>query len=67
MSGEAFFPCVSTKNVAFSINFGGSPASCEAEGVEGYSFIQAAAEECRVPASEVHVYCVSDLIENSFC
>ncbi|XP_064394573.1 heterogeneous nuclear ribonucleoprotein U-like protein 1 isoform X2 [Halichondria panicea] len=51
LSGEAFFPCVSTKNVAFSINFGGDPW-CEAEGVEGYALIQAAAEECRVSAPQ---------------
>lgn len=54
-SDFAFFPCVSTKNVAFSVNFGGVSAWFEVEGVEGYSFVQAVTEEHRVAAPQVLV------------
>lgn len=55
LSEQTLFPCISTKNVTFSVNFGGDSAWCEVEEFEGYSFTQAASEEHRMTAPQVFV------------
>lgn len=55
LSNKTFFPCITTKNVSFSVNFGAESAWCEVEGIEGYSFIQTASEEHRVAAPQVSI------------